>query len=135
MKKLFRMLLCAVLVFTFAGCAEETLDLSILQIQYNQVLAIHVSGGEFGEGDYLNAAKIQKFVGNMNLISKMTQVEESEVDTENAVEVEFQTRSSNKTISILPPYIKVDNRWFRVSEDCEVYLDNMMDLIRENLGN
>ncbi|MBR2810825.1 MAG: hypothetical protein IKG53_01240 [Solobacterium sp.] len=135
MKKLFRILICAVLAFTLSACSNDTLDLSLLQIQYTQVLAVHVSGGEFGEGDYLNNGKIEKFVTNMNVIKTLYPVEESEVDTDNALKIDIQARAFTKTIYLLPPYINVDKRWFRASDDDVPFLENMVTLLRENLGN
>ena len=135
MKKLLQILLCAVLALPLAACAEDTLDLSLLQIQYTQVMAIHVSGGDLGEGDYLNSAKIEKFVTNMNVIKTLIPVDESEVDTENALKIDVQARAFTKTFYILPPYINVDRKWFRASDDDVKYIENMETLIRENLGN
>ena len=80
MKKLLQIILCAILALPLYACAQDTLDLSLLQIQYTQVMAIHISGGDIGEGDYLNSGKIEKFVTNMNVIKTLIPVEESEVD-------------------------------------------------------
>jgi sugar/nucleoside kinase (ribokinase family) len=48
---------------------------------------------------------------------------------------ESEARAFTKTIYLLPPYINVDRRWFRASDDDIPYLENMEKLIRENLGN
>lgn len=135
MKKLIQILMCAVLAFSLSACAEETLDLSLLQIQYTQVMAVHASDGDLGDGDYLNASKIEKFITSMNVIKTLIPVEESEVDTDSALKVDIQARAFTKTIYLLPPYINVDRRWFRASDDDIPHLENMDKLLRENLGN
>ena len=135
MKKLLQIILCAILALPLYACAQDTLDLSLLQIQYTQVMAIHISGGDIGEGDYLNSGKIEKFVTNMNVIKTLIPVEESEVDTENAFKIDVQARAFTKTFYILPPYINVDKKWFRASDDDVQFLENMVTLTHDNLGN
>lgn len=135
MKKLYQILVCAVLAAVLSACATDTLDLSLLQIQYTQVMAVHASGSDLGDGDYLNSAKIEKFVTSMNVIKTLYPVDESEVDTDKAIKIDVQARAFTKTIYLLPPYINVDRRWFRASDDDIPHLENMEKLLRENLGN
>ena len=136
MKKYHQIFLSLILALSLTGCTKEkVVDLSILAVQYNQVMAIHAEGGDIGEGDYLNSAKIQRFVTNMNYIQTLQTVDESEVPMDSVITLEFQLRSANKKLYLCPPYIGIDGNWFKGDEKSTEYIEIINDLLHENLGN